>query len=86
MNCEKVSKASVCFPAIRFTEPGVYHYKIAEATPCCAIPCGSCECRRWKTDCREFRVVITVYEDCNGHLSWCVCYPDGCPEFVNRCC
>ena len=71
------STAKIRFPCIPFNKAGVYCFKIRERP---------LKCSCWRTDCRVFRVVITVTEDCCGNLKAEVCYPDGEPCFVNRFC
>ncbi|MCL2634107.1 MAG: hypothetical protein FWD34_06290 [Oscillospiraceae bacterium] len=76
MKC-KCSKAPICFPPLCFTEEGVYCYKIAEQRN----PCSP-----WRTDCKVFRVIITITRDKNGELQYKIRYPDGYPTFVNCYC
>ena len=62
------------FPALTFTETGVYEFTFRELTPS-----GG----GWITDGRNYRVIITVTDE-NGALVASLEYPDGFPVFENR--
>jgi pilin isopeptide linkage protein/uncharacterized repeat protein (TIGR02543 family) len=66
---------SVSFPAIQFTEQGVYQYTILETTPS-----GD----GWVTDTTPNPVTITVSDNGQGQLNATVTYPSGVPLFHNR--
>jgi pilin isopeptide linkage protein len=65
---------SVHFPAVAFTEPGVYNYTIRELS----ISGGG-----WTVDGAIYPVTITVTSDDAGRLSASVSYPNGLPDFTN---
>ncbi|MCL2355481.1 MAG: hypothetical protein FWC68_06480 [Oscillospiraceae bacterium] len=77
--CEKIKckchRGNVKFPELCYTEPGVHTYVIRETTS---------SNKYWKTDCREYRAIVTVTMDSNGKLIADVNYPDGFPEFINE--
>jgi pilin isopeptide linkage protein len=64
----------VVFPALLFTQPGVYSYTVRELTPS-----GG----GWTTDDTVYPVTVTVTDDGQGQLITDVTYPDGQPAFTN---
>ena len=68
-------RGKIEFPTLSFTKPGVYRYTIRELTP---------SSDRWKSDSREFTVVVTVVLNEQGELVATVDYSNGFPKFVNR--
>lgn len=68
---------NIVFPALTFTQPGVFNFTVRELTPssCCFV-----------TDNRVFPVMVTVTDNGAGQLVATVSYPDGQPVFVNHIC
>ncbi|MDR0462546.1 MAG: hypothetical protein LBG88_04460 [Christensenellaceae bacterium] len=76
-NRHKSCHAKIVFPEICYKDSGVFKYKVREIT-------ASDEC--WKTDKREYNIIVTVTKDANGDLIIKVEYPDGQPKFENQYC
>jgi len=66
----------ITFPAVHFSMPGEYNYKIRETD-------GPDE-PNWDLDDTEWPVRIYVYEDDLHHLHATVTYPFGMPIFINK--
>ncbi|MCL1832576.1 MAG: hypothetical protein FWG45_06685 [Oscillospiraceae bacterium] len=79
----KKCKSEIVLSELCFAKTGKYRFVIREKPNKC--------CKCWRSDCREYRIVVTVTKDAHGNLVADVSYPDGFPEFVNcfcppRCC
>jgi pilin isopeptide linkage protein len=71
---------NIIFPALTFTQPGVFHFTVRELKPS-----GCC----FKMDDRVFPVTVTVTNNGKGQLVATINYPNGKPVFVNHvrdCC
>ncbi|MDR0819440.1 MAG: hypothetical protein LBN43_07710 [Oscillospiraceae bacterium] len=78
---------NIVFPAIMFTQPGVYTYTIRELNRSGQGRGygygGGCD---WLMDVIPYPVTITVSDDGCGRLKADVTYNNGKPTFVNRYC
>lgn len=71
---EGILNDNIIFPALEFTEVGVYTYKVKEI---------EAKHQNWIPDKREYTVVITVKDTGEGKLEARVSYPDGNIKFCN---
>jgi pilin isopeptide linkage protein len=68
---------SVTFPAITFTQSGIYRFTVRELNASCGF---------WRMDSRSYPVIVAVTDNGNNDLVARVDYPEGTPSFLNSYC